>query len=166
MFADGNNAQKISWHCLLNKKTYYKLCWINFLDQELLGYTLMFTAIHLVYRLVLVPLSECQHMAGDHTTITNTTNNNTNNNNNITLNLGNNDSLTLSSNCLRWNQLILYQNHVVGCYSTVYTYLKSYWLGLCRENSKNGIKHRSIIHLEAHNSYLFFRLIMLYKSFV
>ena len=83
----------------------------------------MFTAIHLVYRLVLVPLSECQHMAGDHTTITNTTNNNTknntNNNNNITLNLGNNDSLTLSSNCLRWNQLILYQNHVVGCYSTV-----------------------------------------------
>ena len=48
----------------------------------------------------------------------------------------------------------------------MYTYLKSYWLGLCRENSKNGIKHRSIIHLEAPNSYLFFRLIMLYKSFV
>jgi hypothetical protein len=33
--------------------------------QELLGYILLFTAIHLVYRLLLVPFSECRDLMED-----------------------------------------------------------------------------------------------------
>jgi hypothetical protein len=74
--------------------------------QELVGYTLIFTTIHLLYRLLLVPLSECGNLQSEAVPMDQSENvseeqEGNSNSQSLPQSIAGNISEVISANCLR-----------------------------------------------------------------